>query len=74
MSDISKIALAGLNASGARIATIADRIANASTPGVNSDLTSNLVDLAAAKTVYAANAMSVKVAAQTQKRLLDILA
>jgi hypothetical protein len=74
MSDALNIAVNGLNASTARVANAASSIVNASSTGSDGDITAGLVAIAKEKTVYAAEAKVVKIVAENNKALLDILA
>lgn len=48
--------LSGMQAQTERLSTAAHSIANASTPGYSSDLTSDMLDVLGAETEFAANA------------------
>jgi hypothetical protein len=74
MSDTLNIATNALSFTASRIAKDASSIVNASSTGSNGDLIGPLVDLAIQKTNFAADAKVIRVVAENNKTLLDILA
>jgi hypothetical protein len=74
MSDALSIATNALNATSFQIAKDASSIVNVSSTGSDGDLTTPLIDIAQQKAVYAADAKVIRVAAENNKTLLDILA
>jgi flagellar basal body rod protein FlgG len=74
MSDALTIATNALSATSFQVAKDASSIVNASSTGSNGDLTTPITDLVQQKAVYGAEAKVIRVVAENNKALLDILA
>lgn len=74
MSDPLKVAVGGINAASARVATSAQKIANASNPNSNTDIAAESVNVLVAKVDHAANAAVVKAVKKMNDSLLDVIA
>ncbi|MER2519964.1 MAG: flagellar basal body rod C-terminal domain-containing protein [Bdellovibrionales bacterium] len=74
MSDPLKVAVGGINAASARVATSAQKIATASVPEANVDIAAESVSIMVAKNEHAANAAVVKAVNKMNNTLLDVIA
>lgn len=74
MSDPLKIAVGGINAATARVATSAQKIASASVPNANTDIAAESVSIMLAKNDHAANAAIVKAVKKMNDTLIDVIA